>query len=297
MQQYYKMEKKIACGAEFLITQVGWDWRKSLELFTYLKEAGLTTPVLGNVYLLSTLTPAPRLMHDGKLPGCFVSDELLAKVQSEKIDDHLERAAQQVALYRALGAAGVDIGGVPDFEMFLRILHRAAEIGSAWEQFKDNLSWPPRSEDRRPRTRTEGHGCKSAIRNPQVVTPTAIRGRNRQCVLPLLSPARESACDVASDLRETILRLLASGLSGPAAYGLPRVEKDDGGPRGQPRQGHGLPAVQQQRKGLQVPVVRVRGVRRLLPAGELRAVHDGRLRERHGQRPLRRCHGGRPMRQ
>ena len=34
MQQYYKMEKKIACGAEFLITQVGWDWQKSFELFT-----------------------------------------------------------------------------------------------------------------------------------------------------------------------------------------------------------------------------------------------------------------------
>jgi methylenetetrahydrofolate reductase (NADPH) len=150
MQQYYKMEKKIACGAEFLITQVGWDWRKSLELFTYLKEAGLAVPVIGNVYLLSTLTPAPRLMHDGKLPGCFVSDELLAKVQSERISDHLERAAQQVAMYRALGAAGVDIGGVPDFDMFTRILQRAAEIGAGWEPFKDNLAWPPRWQDRRP---------------------------------------------------------------------------------------------------------------------------------------------------
>ncbi|MBM4029796.1 MAG: hypothetical protein FJ280_31015, partial [Planctomycetes bacterium] len=142
MQQYYKMEKKIACGAEFLITQVGWDWRKSRELFTYLKQAGLSIPVLGNVYLLSTLTPAPRLMHDGKLPGCFVSDELLAKVQAERVDDHLERAAQQVAMYRALGAAGVDLGGVPDFDRFARILQRAAEIGGNWEQFRDNLSWP-----------------------------------------------------------------------------------------------------------------------------------------------------------
>ena len=142
MQQYYKMEKKIACGAEFLITQVGWDWRKSLELFTYLKEAGLTVPVIGNVYLLSTLTPAPRLMHDGKLPGCFVSDELLARIQAERIDNHLERAAQQVAMYRTLGAAGVDLGGIPDFDMFARILQRAAEIGAAWEQFKDNLCWP-----------------------------------------------------------------------------------------------------------------------------------------------------------
>ena len=150
MQQYYKMEKKIACGAEFLITQVGWDWRKSFELFTYLAEAGLTIPVIGNVYLLSTLTPAPRLMHDGNLPGCFVSDELLAKVQSERIEEHLERAAQQVAMYRSLGAAGVDIGGVPDFDMLARILQRAADIGAAWEQFKDNLAWPPQLQDRRP---------------------------------------------------------------------------------------------------------------------------------------------------
>ncbi|MBN1359216.1 MAG: methylenetetrahydrofolate reductase C-terminal domain-containing protein [Sedimentisphaerales bacterium] len=141
MQQYYKMEKKIRSGAAFLITQVGWDWRKSLELFTYLRERNLHIPVIGNVYLLSTLTPAPRLMHDIKLPGCFVSDELLAKVYSEGLDDHLERAAQQVALYKALGAAGVDIGGVPNFELFARILRRAAEIGTHWEPFKDNLCW------------------------------------------------------------------------------------------------------------------------------------------------------------
>ena len=54
MQQYYKMEKKIKCGAKFLITQVGWDWKKSLELFTYLKENNIDIPVIGNVYLLST---------------------------------------------------------------------------------------------------------------------------------------------------------------------------------------------------------------------------------------------------
>ncbi|MBN1509606.1 MAG: methylenetetrahydrofolate reductase C-terminal domain-containing protein [Sedimentisphaerales bacterium] len=142
MQQYYKMEKKIACGAEFLITQVGWDWRKSLELFTYLRENGLHVPALGNVYLLSTLTPAPRLMHDIKLPGCFVSDELLARVNSERVDDHLERAAQQLAMYKAMGAAGVDLGGVHSFELFIQILRRAAEIGPDWEQFKENLHWP-----------------------------------------------------------------------------------------------------------------------------------------------------------
>jgi len=142
MQQYYKMEKKLASGAQFLVTQVGWDWRKSLELMRYLEDGGLDVPVLGNVYLLSTTSPAPRLMHDGKLPGCFVSDELYGRLQRESPEQHIERAAQQVAMYRSMGAAGVDIGGVHDYGVFVRILKLADEIGADWERYKDNLCWP-----------------------------------------------------------------------------------------------------------------------------------------------------------
>lgn len=142
MQQYYKMEKKVKSGAEFIVTQVGWDWKKAVELANYVKDNKITTPVIGNVYLLSTITPAPRLMHDIKLPGCFVSDELFAKVLSESVDEHIQRAAQQVAMFKALGFAGADIGGVHDFEMFLKILNRAAEIGENWTQFKHNLCFP-----------------------------------------------------------------------------------------------------------------------------------------------------------
>ncbi|MGD0078831.1 MAG: methylenetetrahydrofolate reductase C-terminal domain-containing protein, partial [Sedimentisphaerales bacterium] len=142
MQQYYKMEKKIECGAKFLITQLGWDWRKSEELFRYLKDNRIDIPVIGNVYVLSTTTAAPRLMHDNKLTGCFVSDKFLAKLNSENYSQHIERAAQQVAMYKSMGAAGVDIGGIHDFETFTTILKRANEIGDNWEQFKNNLSWP-----------------------------------------------------------------------------------------------------------------------------------------------------------
>ena len=142
MQQYFKMEKKIASGAKFLITQVGWDWRKSAELLQYMKERNLDTPVLGNVYMLSTTTRAAKLMHDRKLPGCFVSDELLAKLGTESFDDQIERAAQQVAMYKSMGTAGVDIGGVHDWQIFSRILARANEIGDDWVKFKDNLYWP-----------------------------------------------------------------------------------------------------------------------------------------------------------
>jgi methylenetetrahydrofolate reductase (NADPH) len=142
MQQYFKMEKKIACGARFFITQVGWDWRKSLELFRYVNDNKLDVPVIGNVYFLTTQTPAPRLMHDGSLPGCFVSDEFFAKLCSESADEHISRAAQQVAMYKSAGAAGVDIGGVSSFETFTEILRRASQIGSDWERFRENLYWP-----------------------------------------------------------------------------------------------------------------------------------------------------------
>jgi methylenetetrahydrofolate reductase (NADPH) len=145
MQQYFKMEKKIACGAKFLITQVGWDWKKSQEFFTYLNTNKINIPVIGNVYILSTKTAAPRLMHDLKLTGCFVSDELLAKLYAETVSQHIERAAQQVAMYKAMGAAGVDIGGISDFNTFAQILQKAAQIGNNWEQFKDNLCWPAKN--------------------------------------------------------------------------------------------------------------------------------------------------------
>jgi len=145
MQQYFKMEKKIACGAKFLITQVGWDWKKSQELFSYLKDNKIDIPVIGNVYVLSTKTAAPRLMHDLKLTGCFISDEFLAKLYAETVSQHIERAAQQVAMYKSMGAAGVDIGGISDFNTFAQILQKAAQIGNNWEQFKNNLCWPAKN--------------------------------------------------------------------------------------------------------------------------------------------------------
>ena len=48
-------------------------------------------------------------------------------------------------MYKAMGAAGVDIGGVHDFAMFTKILTRAAEIGTNWQQYKENLCWPAKN--------------------------------------------------------------------------------------------------------------------------------------------------------
>ncbi|MBN1844122.1 MAG: methylenetetrahydrofolate reductase C-terminal domain-containing protein [Sedimentisphaerales bacterium] len=140
-QQYYKMRKKLRAGADFLITQMGWDWRKSEELFRYLDQEHLGPPVFGNVYLLSTLTPAPRLMVEGKLPGCVVTQDLFARLQRESPAEHIARAAQQVAMYRDLGAAGVDLGGLLQFDMLVEIAQRAEEIGPNWRAYAENLDF------------------------------------------------------------------------------------------------------------------------------------------------------------
>jgi hypothetical protein len=109
----------------------------------YLRDNALDVPVLGNVYLLSTTNSVSRLMREGKLPGCYVSDTLFETLKSESYDQHLARAAQQVAMYKTLGAAGVHMGGVEDFDTFRGILKQAAALGNNWEPYKDNLYFPP----------------------------------------------------------------------------------------------------------------------------------------------------------
>jgi methylenetetrahydrofolate reductase (NADPH) len=137
--QYQKLEKKIAAGAKYVITQLGYDMRKARELLLYLRERDLHTPVLGFVYLLGT--GAGRFIHGGGVPGGVVSDALLATLETEEqtadkgVAARRERAAQMIAAYRGLGFAGVHIGGPGlDAELVTGILDRADELAVDWRR-------------------------------------------------------------------------------------------------------------------------------------------------------------------
>src|SRR4029077_4235301 len=135
--QYVKLEKKIDAGADVAITQVGWDARKFEELRRYLVDRGLSTPLLGNVYVLGPKT-AER-MATAQPPGCWVSPELLAAVRAEsRAPDagrqaRLERAARTVAIMRGLGYAGAYLGGTHDATQIAWIIRRADELAPDWE--------------------------------------------------------------------------------------------------------------------------------------------------------------------
>jgi methylenetetrahydrofolate reductase (NADPH) len=145
LYQYVKLEKKIAAGADMAITQVGWDAKKFVELQRYLSERGLTTPMLGNVYVLGA--KAAERMGTGNPPGCWASPELVAATAREAaaadkgLSARLERAAISVAILKGIGYAGAYLGGTHDPAQMAHIIGRGEELAPRWEELLDELQF------------------------------------------------------------------------------------------------------------------------------------------------------------
>ena len=76
MPQYFKLARKIHCGAEWVIAQLGYDMRKFYEIKLFMQWAQVQAPVIGNVYVLNKTVAG--LFNKNKIPGCVVSDQLYA---------------------------------------------------------------------------------------------------------------------------------------------------------------------------------------------------------------------------
>jgi methylenetetrahydrofolate reductase (NADPH) len=145
--QYAKLCRKVAAGAQYVITQLGYDARKFLELRQIMQHAGLDLPVLGSVYLLTPKVAG--IMNRGRVPGAVVTDALLAQVQNEWRDKSagrrqaIERAARLGALLKGLGYRGMHLGGVhKGFDTVGRILDRMAVIEAEWQTFWPDFDYP-----------------------------------------------------------------------------------------------------------------------------------------------------------
>ena len=136
--QYFKLGKKFREGADFVITQVGFDARKFDEVLRFMKQEGMTVPVLGNVYVLNL--PVARVMNRKGVPGCVVTDKLYqAYLEESRASDKgraasLMRAAKMVAVLRGIGYDGVHIGGpnlhYVDVEW---VIDKSIELSGSWE--------------------------------------------------------------------------------------------------------------------------------------------------------------------
>jgi methylenetetrahydrofolate reductase (NADPH) len=145
--QYAKLCRKVAAGAQFIITQLGYDARKFQELIQIKNYMQLETPTLGSVYVL---TPrAAEIMHGGKVPGAVVTDALLRRIKKESRDPQagrqaaIERTARLAAVLKGLGYDGIHIGGIhKNFDTAGRILDRLAQIESRWREFVEDFDFP-----------------------------------------------------------------------------------------------------------------------------------------------------------
>jgi methylenetetrahydrofolate reductase (NADPH) len=147
MYQYLKLKKKIAAGANYAITQLGYDAAKFRELKRYVDENIGLFPILGNVYILNNR--AAEKMANGDIPGCWVSPQFQAIVKAESQDAdkglmaRLERAARMVAILRGLGYAGAYLGGTHDAGDIRWIIRRAESLEPRWEELAEELTFAP----------------------------------------------------------------------------------------------------------------------------------------------------------
>jgi len=149
MPQYHKLALKITSGAGFIVRQLGYDARKDDELVRYLRMRRCDVPLLASIYILSI--GAARQFHAGAVPGCVVTDDLLALAERQaRSPDHgraffLELAAKQIAIARGLGYRGVVLGGHRSADEFLRVLELADRFGTDdWRSCAKTIqfSWP-----------------------------------------------------------------------------------------------------------------------------------------------------------
>ena len=146
MPQYFKLAKKIQSGSQWVIPQLGYDMRKFHEIQLFLRRAGLSVPVIGTVYLLNRTVA--NIFHRGEIPGCVVTDDLLALAEKYGAGpDHgraffLELAAKQLAVFRGLGFAAGHLAGTSKPELFFKIIELAESFGANdWRQFAREIQF------------------------------------------------------------------------------------------------------------------------------------------------------------
>jgi len=144
--QYFKLIRKIAAGAQWVIPQLGYDMRKFHEIKLVLASRGLDVPVVGNVYVLTG--GVAKMFHDGRLAGCVVSDELLETCKKYAAGEDKGRkffhelAAKQLAVFRGLGFAAGYLGGMAKAETFGRVIDLAESFApDDWRDFLPEICY------------------------------------------------------------------------------------------------------------------------------------------------------------
>ena len=219
--QYLKLKKKIECGAQFIISQIGFDARKTSELRCYMDTQGAKdTPLIGNVYLLSSRVA--QIFHEGRIPGVVVSEPLydLCRVHAQSPDRgkafFIEFAAKQIAICRGLGYRGAYLGGVHEFKSIERILAMERSFApDDWKRFAREIQFSRPGEFFYYQAKPE-----TGLADPERETPRPpASGRHVSIAYAISKLAHDNMFEVGKPLAKLGARLCAHArdpMEGPA---------------------------------------------------------------------------------
>lgn len=141
--QYFKMVKKINCGAGFIVTQAGWDMLKIQSIAWFMMNRKLFYPMLARLIILT-----PEKVEEivaGKHPGIRISQDFRRILERElHYSKNQFEAAQyrrielQAAGCRLMGFSGIQISGAENPLKAQLVLSR---IEQALKEYTDFNIW------------------------------------------------------------------------------------------------------------------------------------------------------------
>ncbi|MGH8727921.1 MAG: methylenetetrahydrofolate reductase C-terminal domain-containing protein, partial [Burkholderiales bacterium] len=149
MAQYLKLGKKVGAGADFVITQIGFDMRKYEEALAWVEMRNYRVPLVANVM---PMPPArARYIRHHQLAGVTVTDSVMALLEEEErvfadkgASRVMRRLALQIVGLKLFGYSGIQITGLHSIEKLSVLQPQVAELSElcgerdtwskAWEE-------------------------------------------------------------------------------------------------------------------------------------------------------------------
>lgn len=143
MAQYLKLGKKVGAGADFIITQIGFDMYKYEEALFWVDTRNYRVPLVANLLPMSAVRA--RYLRAHQLAGVTVTDSFLALLEAEErlMPDKgasrvLRRLALQILGVRFYGYSGVQLTGIHSVEKLDAL---QSELAMLSELCSDRITW------------------------------------------------------------------------------------------------------------------------------------------------------------
>ena len=140
--QYEKLKRKISVGADFIVTQLGYDMRKFDELIQFCALYKISAPLVANISITDMQTA--RLIQARDIPGVKMPGPLLSILHKEASDNQgaIGRAAKTLAVIKGLGYHGTLIGNhSSDYSEVKKVLDKTETLKSDWQIFLEQLDF------------------------------------------------------------------------------------------------------------------------------------------------------------